>query len=468
MHLELPFSPPWVVKSAPADQFAAILPPLPASGPGGSSSTPIAVVTFGPIRVMPDEPRAWQDEITRGDLPRGCRAQLGRTLDLATETGWPMRLVECEVVTGPEGAVELVESRLCAFYSFLEHSAAAVVRTGTRASLEEHGPSILAILQGGRPAWRTGPACVADLWDLEAATAPVTTLPRLAPIGRPLRDPAALQRDLDATDTASVAAGATPDVDAQLRRAGMLQELGRHAEAIRAFDAVLAIDDSLELAHYVRGVALLALGRTADAIVAWRRAAALGPERVETHYNLALALYENEEPAAALPEFETVARLDPEDFMVGRKVAQCLYALGRFDDGERARAAFRQRWSTTRDPRARFITEFVFDQFDADGFSVHAIETLRPARPSKFTVLAFHAVERHWHHEHPLPAAVLVETSDVAIAAGTPFVIGLRTGKPPSSRFQVIGSAVTLPAYPALKAEVTRVLREALALRAPA
>ena len=468
MHLELPFSSPWVVKAAPAEQFAAILPASAAPGQSGAGAMPIAVVTFGAIRIVPDEPRAWQDEIARGDLPRDCRAQLGRTLDLTTETGWPMRLIECEVVTGPEGAVELIESRLCAFYSFLEHSAAAIVRTGTRAHLEEHGPSILAILKGGRPAWRTGPACVADLWDLEAAPAAANARPRLPASGRPVRDPAALERELEATDTASGAGSVPQDVDAQLRRAGMLQELGRHAEAILAFDAVLAIDDTRELAHFARGVALLAAGRTADAIAAWRRAAALDPVRIETHYNLALALFESGEPATALAEFETVARLDPDDFMIGRKVAQCLYALGRFDDGERARAAFRQRWSTTRDPRARFITEFVFDQFDADGFSVHAIETLRPARPSMFTVLAFHAVARHGHHEHPLPAAVLVETSDIAIAAGTPFVIGLRTGSPPSSRFQVIGSAVTLPAYPALKAEVTRVLREALAANAPA
>ena len=116
---------------------------------------------------------------------------------------------------------------------------------------------------------------------------------------------------------------------------------------------------------------------------------------------------------------------------------------------------------TTLDPRARFITEYVFDQFKGDGFWVHALETLRPRNPSMYPVLTFRAVEVHGHHDHPLPATVLVETSDQAKQAGTPFVLAVKAGP----QYRVIGASKGLPPYAELKVDVLRLLTDAL--RAP-
>jgi len=200
------------------------------------------------------------------------------------------------------------------------------------------------------------------------------------------------------------------------------------------------------------------LDKHAEAITAWEKALGLSPDRVDTVYNLAQARFFLKEFEAALVGFQTVARLDPDDFMTTRKIAQCLYALERYDEGAAARVRFREQWSSTHDPRARFLTEYVFDQFQADGFWVHALETLRPRTPSVYVLLTFQAIEIHGHHDHALPAAVTVETSDQAKQAGTPFVFGVKAGR----QFRVVGMSKDLPPYPELKTEVVRLLAEAL------
>ncbi|MGN6107283.1 MAG: tetratricopeptide repeat protein [Kofleriaceae bacterium] len=439
------FPSPWDVKSAPNDQLAALL-------PGGPDGRPDAIVTFGPMSIRPDEPRAWQEQVARSDAPRGARVQLGRTLDLSTSSGWPLRLVEAELATA-DG--EIVEVRLCAFYTFMEHAAAAIVRTQSRARMEAHGKDLLAILSTGRPDWRGEPSCLAELWDLEPAQ---QTRPRVAQRENPVRDNAAIVAALAEVDAALATAGAAASSQDHVRRGGLLLDLARPADALAAFEAALAIDPSSEPALYFLGVAHGDLGHHAEAIAAWERAAARAPDRVDTQYNLAQARFLQRDFAGALAGFEAVARLDPSDFLTLRKIAQCLYALDRHDEGQAARVELRRRWQSTSDPRARFVTEFVFDQFAGDGFWVHAVETLRPANPSIYPVLAFRAIEVHGSHDHPLPASVLVETSDQAKAAGTPYVLGVTAGR----QFRVIGTAKELPPYAQLKQDVLQLLGEAL------
>jgi hypothetical protein len=120
---------------------------------------------------------------------------------------------------------------------------------------------------------------------------------------------------------------------------------------------------------------------------------------------------------------------------------------------------FRRAWETTTDPRARLVTEYVFDQLAGDGFWVHAVETLRPQDPALYPVLAFRAF--HHEPERALPAAVVIETSEQAKSAGTPFVIAVIAG----SVYRVIRAVAVLPPYAELRPEVLRLLGDAL--RAP-
>ena len=157
----------------------------------------------------------------------------------------------------------------------------------------------------------------------------------------------------------------------------------------------------------------------------------------------------------ALAGFQQVTKLDPTNFFVLRHVIRCLYALGRFDAAQNARVAFRKLWEASGDRRAQLVHEYMFDQFDGNGFAVQAFETLRPHNPAIHPVYTFRAVG---DREQPLPASVLIETSEQARAAGTPFVLAATSG----SQYRVIGAAKELPAYADLRQDVRKLIGEAL------
>jgi len=375
MRLELSFSPAWTLKYAPDGQVAAIL-------PGAPRALPRAIVTFGPLVLVSDEPRAWQDSTARAGAPAGTHTQASPGTDLTTETGWPLRLIPVIVRSATN---EVVEVRLCACYAFLEHVGAAIVRCASERELEEQKPALLAILRTGRPNWRGDEAVsLADAWDLAPA-----------------------------------------------RSARAPEPPPRAETAIRA------------------------------KIDAWTRELAGDPERIDTRYNLGVAEFALGNHTAALAAFERVVAAEPDDLLTTRKVIQCLYALGRDEHGDRMRTALRARWAMATDPRARRIHEYVFDQIPCDGFTVYAVETLQALTPAIEPVVTFRVVVQRGTHgdvDEPLPVAVLVETSERARAAGTPFIIGMSVG----SQFRVVEALTELPPYAALKQRAIPLLQQAL------
>jgi hypothetical protein len=346
MRLALSFPPAWKISVAPNNWIAAVLPGTP---------LPEAVVTYGPIVLKADEPRRWQELVARSDHPPGARVMLGRALDLTTIDGWPLRILEAEVQTA---AGELIEVRMCGYFTFLEHASAVIARAQTAAKLQPHAKTILGVLRAGRPDWRGEPACLAQVWDLGASR------PRF-------RTPVAGQRPVD-------------------------------------LDALIE-----------------ATTRT--------------PDDVDSHYDLAQARFSTKDFAGALAGFERVVELDPTDVLVLRKIAQCLYQLGRDDDGDAIRAKLVAAWSASNDPRVRLVSAFVFDQFEVAGRLVMATQTLRPRDPLVHELFAFRSSP-----DHP---SVVVETSDHAKAAKVPYVIGVVQ----HGRFRGVETLATLPPYAALK-----------------
>lgn len=436
MRLALTFPSPWRLQHAPDGRTAAVLPGPDADGP------PALVAAYGPLIIAPDEPRRWVDQVAGGELPRGARVAVGAITELTTSDGWPLRLVEAEL-TADDGS-GVVEVRLCALYTFLEHAGAVVVRAGSRAALATHADAVRAILVAGRPDWRAQPLCIAHAWDLERPRA----LERMVDPPRPAA------AAYFAGEIERLAALPAPTATDHVQRGLALLASDRAEDALAAAHAALALDDASETAHALAGVALGTLGRPDDAIAAWTRAAAIAP-RVDTHYNLGQAHYARGDFAAALAAFEAARAIDRDDLLIARKEVQCLYALARYADGADARRALVQQWATSSDPRARMTGELVFDQHDAPGFRVHAVDTLRQRDPGVRTLMTFRAVDRS---DHPLGAAVLVETSEVAQRAGTPFVIGVAT----RGGFQVLASLATMPAYPALREQAVGWLTRAL------
>lgn len=352
MRLALAFPPPWRLSTAPNDRVAAVLP---------GASVPDAVVTYGPIIVAPDEPRAWREQVARADVPAGARVVLGRAGELVTGDGWPLRVLGAEV---HDAAGALIEVRLCGFFAFLEHAAAVVARTQTAAKMEVHAKGIMRVLLAGRPDWRgVEPACLARVWDLNLAR-------------RGARD-----------------------------------------------DAATTDDDAAALARVVEDC---------------EREIAGAPDRADAYYDLGQARLLAADPAGALAAFQRVLTLEPQAIFVLRKVAQCLFALGRDDEGEAQRARLRAAYAASMDPRVRLVDEYVFDQFEVGGQRVMAVETLRPRDPAYYTMLAFRA-ERG--------PSVVIETSDHAKSAGAPFVLGVTDG----GTLRVVATLTTLPPYPELK-----------------
>ena len=406
MRLALSFPSPWQVAHEAGEQRIARL-------PGAELH-----VTFGPIVIKPDEPRRWLD------LVAGAPLRFGRTIDRATTDGWPIRFVEVDVVDA-QGAI--VEARVCVFYTFMEHGAAAIACAPNRAELEAHGEALVAIFQAGRPDWRDVPLCLAECWDLDVKGK------RVAP--RSVTPQQALE--------AALAEVAPSD---HVRRGLILLELGRYREACEAF----AAEDN-ETAHYYRGIALGAQGDHAGAIAAWQRSRVLAPDRVDARYNIAQAYFLLEDYEAALAGFRSLDDVDAR-----RKTIQCLYALERYAEGEAARAAFREQVAA--DPRGRHIAEYVFDQYKGDGFWVHAVEPLRPLPRPVQPVLVFRATRRDSDRDTALGASVTIETSEQAKAAGTPFVVGVQA----RGTFRVVDTLRELPPYPQLRPMIARLLRDAL------
>jgi tetratricopeptide (TPR) repeat protein len=401
MQLVLFFAPPWTVKHAPDQRQIAIGPEL--------------VVTYGPLTITTG------DSPLHVDVPAGARVRPTRSTQHSTRDGWPLILVDAELVT-TDGAIE---TRLYACYTFFAYTAVAIARAATSSPIDARRDDLVAAFERGRPDWREAPMCLADAWDVGA-------------LEQQLELPATLPYD-------------------HLRRGRVLIGLGRASEAVVALRAALELAPELAAAHYELGVALGELGDHAGAASQWQRALAVAPELIDARYNLAQSQYLLGDYEAALAGFDAVARREPSELAVERKRIQCLYALGRVDEGQAARSAFRRAWDRSRDPRETRLAEYVFDQFRVAGFYVHAIETLRPRDPACFPVLAFRAM-RGPSHDQPVSAEVLVETSELARAAGTPFVIAVVA----NSTYRVIGGHANLPSYLQLKAEIVPLLVAAL------
>jgi hypothetical protein len=220
MHLWLNFPASWDLKEASSDKYLAIM-----SGPGsGPASVPDALVTYGPIGARPDELRAWMEQIAQSDAPAGTRVRLGTAQELVSHAGWPLHLLQADLV---DGKGNVLEARLCAFFLFMEHIAVATVRTRDRARQEALSQELLQILASRRPDWRSEPVCLAELWDLES---PKPAPPRADARPQPMVDTAELAALLAQVD---VELAARPTPREQLRRGQLL--LQRPAEALPAF-----------------------------------------------------------------------------------------------------------------------------------------------------------------------------------------------------------------------------------------
>ncbi len=110
----------------------------------------------------------------------------------------------------------------------------------------------------------------------------------------------------------------------------------RPQDAMREFDAALAVDEAFPEAHLGRGVAYEMFGRAADAEREYRRAIELRPDYSEAHNDLGQLLARNGRPQEALAQFDAALAnmyyANPYDARLNRALV-LYYQLGRRDEG---------------------------------------------------------------------------------------------------------------------------------------
>lgn len=141
----------------------------------GLTTDPELVLTWGPLILLPDEQTPWMQQTIRQDVKESGQLWMGRREDSRTHTGWPLCVLDAQVL-GADGQV--LEHRLGAFYAFFEHGAAALLRTPSLKHYQECRDEIIEIFRSGAPDWSGYVSSVAQIFDLEAGQKGVEHLSR--------------------------------------------------------------------------------------------------------------------------------------------------------------------------------------------------------------------------------------------------------------------------------------------------
>jgi tetratricopeptide (TPR) repeat protein len=124
---------------------------------------------------------------------------------------------------------------------------------------------------------------------------------------------------------------------AHYNRGHALHNLGRHEEALAAADRAIALDPNLAAAHNNRGIALGNLGRHEEALTAYGRAIALDPDDARAHNNRGVDLASLGRYEEALVAFDRAIALDPNDARAHNSRGNALENLGRHEEARTAR-----------------------------------------------------------------------------------------------------------------------------------
>ncbi|HWB34462.1 MAG TPA: tetratricopeptide repeat protein [Rugosimonospora sp.] len=95
------------------------------------------------------------------------------------------------------------------------------------------------------------------------------------------------------------------------KRGVELVKSGRPDEAIREFDAAVALRPPYAAAHHWRGIALTEAGRPGEALAAFETALRLNPSDVASHFEKARALTRTENTAAAIAAYDQAIAVQP-------------------------------------------------------------------------------------------------------------------------------------------------------------
>jgi tetratricopeptide (TPR) repeat protein len=113
-----------------------------------------------------------------------------------------------------------------------------------------------------------------------------------------------------------------------------LERKGDHLEAVKSFDAAIALDPGFAEAHGNRANILAAAGLADQALAGFDRALALDPKAVADWINRGVLLSELGRNAEALESYDRALALAPDDATVLMNRAGALAQLGRYGEAE--------------------------------------------------------------------------------------------------------------------------------------
>ena len=113
--------------------------------------------------------------------------------------------------------------------------------------------------------------------------------------------------------------------------AAALNSLGRHEEALAAFDKILQGEPDDVQTLYNRGVVLSALGREEDAVTSYNRALEVNPHHAQSRLNRAIASAKLKRHAEALSDYDKFLRAVPNDADALNNRGITLAEMGRHD-----------------------------------------------------------------------------------------------------------------------------------------
>jgi predicted O-linked N-acetylglucosamine transferase (SPINDLY family) len=127
----------------------------------------------------------------------------------------------------------------------------------------------------------------------------------------------------------------SPDyADAHHNRAGLMLDMGRHAEAVASYDTAIALRGDHAESHRGRGRALAALRKFDAALASFNRAVALRPEELDPRFERGTVLAGLGRHQEALSEYDKILAKEPDHAAALANRGIALQALGRLDEAD--------------------------------------------------------------------------------------------------------------------------------------
>jgi protein O-GlcNAc transferase len=120
--------------------------------------------------------------------------------------------------------------------------------------------------------------------------------------------------------------------DAHFNRGAVLNEMGRHVEALVSLDRAIAIRPNHSDAHNHRGMALFGLARLDAALLSYDAAIALRPDHAGAHLNRGNALVQQQQLGDAMSSYDRALAAWPAYAEAHASRGHLLFALRRYEE----------------------------------------------------------------------------------------------------------------------------------------